>query len=144
MVRENSDEIDQEYGEQNDEAIWAERTPFTPRIEEGKYPAMVNDVTVEWNKLGSFGYKDVVALQFDVNGVLLNHKIYCTPKDSGVLNLNTKKLREAMTSILGHEPNGKFNLKDLIGKPCEVWIIHVNGNNGDIFERVEKIRPAKV
>jgi hypothetical protein len=136
--------MNQLYDEQNDMAIWAESTPYKPRIDEGKYQATVKDISVEWNQLGKFGYKDLVKLQFQIDDVVLNHLIYCTPKDPGMLNLNTRKLKEAVTSILGQEPGSKFNLKDLVGKPCEVWIIHVDGNNGNVYERVEKIRPAKM
>ena len=125
-------------------AIWAVSTPYKPRIDEGKYEATVKDVNVEWNQLGKFDYKDLVKFEFQVQDVVVKHTIYCTPKDSGVLNLNTKKLKEAVTNILGHEPEARFNLKDLVGKTCEVWILHVPGNNGNVYERVDKIRPAKM
>ncbi len=137
--------MNEEQSEQTNMAIWAESTPYKPRIDEGKYPATVEDVSVEWNQLGGFGkYNDVVTLRLKVDEVSLNHKIYCTHRETGVLNLNTKKLREAVSSILGGEPTGKFDLKNLISKQCEVWIIHVDGNNGNIYERVDKIRPAKM
>ncbi len=136
--------MDQERKDEPEDALWAEISPFTPRIDEGKYQATVKDVSVEWNTLTKYGYSDLVKFQFQVDDTPLNHLVYCKAKDPGVLNLRCKKLREAVTNILGREPDGKLNLKDLVGKPCEVWIMHVAGNDGNVFERVDKIRPAKV
>lgn len=135
--------MNEDFTEQSAQAIWAEITPYKPRIDEGKYQATVKDVGVEWNQLGKYGYKDLVIFQFQIDDVVLKHTIYCTPKEPGVLNLNTKRLKEAVSSILGKEPGSKFNLRDLVGKSCELWVLHVSGNNGNVFERIDKIRPAK-
>ncbi len=43
-------------------------------------------------------------------------------------------------SVIGHDPGNRYNLKELIGKDCEVFISYKQADTGDVYERIKDVR----
>jgi len=88
------------------------------------------------NQLTPWGYKDNVILTFQVGEIPL--KKWCTQSLS-----KRSTLYSIVSTILGHDPGNRYNLKELIGKACEVFVSHKQSDTGDVYERIKEIRAVR-
>jgi len=132
-VKENNTE---EYLNSESDAIWAERKLYEPRVDEGWHKATVKDVEQKVNQLTPWGYKDNAILTFQVGDISL--KKWCT------LSLSKRStLYSIVSTILEHDPGNRYNLKELIGKACEVFVSHKQTDTGDVYERIKEVRTVR-
>jgi hypothetical protein len=131
----DENEIDENSDSESD-AIWAERKLYEPRIDEGWHKATVKEVEQKLNQLTPWGYKDNAILTFQVGEIPL--KKWCT------LSLSKRStLYSIVSTIIGYDPGNRYNLRELIGKACEVFVSHKQNDSGDVYETIKEVRAVR-
>lgn len=111
---------------------------FTPKVNVGQYFAVTTDAKFVQKVRTIFGLKDCVKLTFAliVPNQMEPVEIIMTYWES---NTTTNPYYQQLSVLLGKDSREGFNLRDLIGKQCQVQIIHNSTDDGRIYANVDGI-----
>lgn len=107
--------------------------PRQPRIPEGVYEAIVENVRNAGTKISKRGFEvPMVSMDFKTGqGVTISYKI---PR----LIREGYPLYQMLENMCGYK-GGEFNLKTLVNRDCVIRVVHREMENGDIWENVSEV-----
>jgi len=128
-------------------AIYAKAAPAPVPAPEGLHSAVCVDVVDLGLVDTSFGKKEQVRLVFQIADLHPTTGKHLTVARTFTNSLSKKaNLRQALQSWRGrpfdaHELDGTFDLERLVGVPAQIQVVHVLGENGQIYGNLEAIVP---
>lgn len=101
-----------------------------PKLEVGEYIAITTDAKLESDLESKYGRNDRITVPFEIflnddyqESILLTEQFWASGNESS-------RYCQILSKLLQHDARQGFHIRDLIGIPCEVTIVHNETPNG--------------
>ena len=101
-----------------------------PKVEVGEYIAITTDAKLESAIKSRYGHNDRITVSFEIflnddyqESILLTEQFWASGNESS-------RYCQILSKLLQHDARQGFHIRDLIGIPCEVTIVHNETPNG--------------